>query len=184
MWPKLGKLCSLRPRHGPPTVAAKRLTGESVGAQAGDPLHAAARAAAASQVRHGHGAGVRRAFPLRSARRHRAALRRAELARQRHARPDDHHRPLQAHAGRGGPVLVARAGLPEWHVDVGHAWELDQLHDRDEEGLPVQRESSPPFQSLFSVLCSLLLSPFLSLPLLLGSLFAPVQTRDAERCGG
>ena len=27
-------------------------------------------------------------------------------------------------------------------------------------------------------------SPFLSLPLLLGSLFAPVQTRDAERCGG
>ena len=50
---------------------------------------------------------------------------------------------------------------------------------------------APPFLSLFSALCSLLLSPFLSLPLLLaslplllGSLFAPVQTRDAERCGG
>ena len=38
--------------------------------------------------------------------------------------------------------------------------------------------------SLLSALCSLLLSPFLSLPLLLGSLFAPVQTNDAQlSCG-
>jgi len=61
-------------------------------------------------------------------------------------------------------VLVAGAGLPQRHVDVGHAWELDQLHDRDEEGLPLQRESS----HLISVPVSA--SASASLPLLLSAL--------------